>query len=423
MMRDAEANLRDAHLHLPEHGRELGCLNLAACGSKDEALGLLSQQEADADGWVMAVACRTQGWDVPEWPTAKELDEATGGKACVVRSFDFHCLAASSEALRRAGVSRATADPPDGMIERDAHGEPTGVLMEHAMRLVEGQIAPPSDAEYREHVREALEDLARFRIVEAHDMLSSARLCEALIELDARDELSCTVVVHPTMEHLDEVLALRDRLPARVTIGGLKIFTDGTLNSRTASMLHPFAHAREEAPCGLQIMSREQIDEAIALGASLGLPIVAHAIGDRAVRTMLDAIEAHGKVGDRPHRIEHAQFIDAADVERFARLGVVASMQVCHLLPDMEALGRLVPRRCGRAFVLRELFDVYAAAGSEPSEYLWLGSDAPVVSADPVDTVQAAVHRRRSGMDAGEAIGPEQALREAEVMMCLRARV
>jgi predicted amidohydrolase YtcJ len=188
-------------------------------------------------------------------------------------------------------------------------------------------------------------------------------------------------------------------------------------------MLTPFEDPRADAPCGLQIMSREKIDDAIARGASHGLPIVAHAIGDRAVRTMLDAIQAFGAVGERPHRIEHAQFIDEADVARFAELGVVASMQVCHLLPDMEALRRLVAGRMDRAFVLHELWRAYEARGLDPVDYLWLGSDAPVVSPDPADTLQASMHRRRAGMSVGEAINPDQALSSERTVACLRSRV
>ncbi|MFG0258420.1 MAG: amidohydrolase [Phycisphaerales bacterium JB043] len=422
-MSGAPSNLREAHMHIPEHGRELSCLNLSACASKEEAMALLSRREPDESGWVIGVACRPEGWSAPEWPTASELDEATGGRPCVVRSFDFHCMVASGEALRRAGITRDTPDPPDGVIERDGDGEPTGLLMEHAMRLVGDQIPDPTPDEFRANVRGALDDMERFGYAESHDMLTTTRLCEALIELDARGELHHTIVLHPTMEHLDGVLACRDRLPERVSIGGLKIFTDGTLNSRTASMLHPFEDPRRESPRGLQIMLRQQIDEAIALGARHDLPIVAHAIGDRAVRTMLDAIEAHGPVGDKPHRIEHAQFIDEEDVPRFARLGVVASMQVCHLLPDMEALRRLVPDRAHRAFVLRELWEAYESRGVDPTEFLWLGSDAPVVSPDPADTLQAALHRRRTGMDETDAINPEQALTREQTLSCLRARI
>ncbi|MHC4976970.1 MAG: amidohydrolase family protein, partial [Planctomycetota bacterium] len=157
-MSGALNNLREAHMHIPEHGRELSCLNLSACASKDEAIELLANREPDGNGWVIAVACRPEGWSVPEWPTASELDEATGGRPCVVRSFDFHCLCASSAAMARAGITRATPDPPDGMIERDSDGQATGVLMEHAMELVTGCIPKLTDEEYRANVRRALDD-------------------------------------------------------------------------------------------------------------------------------------------------------------------------------------------------------------------------------------------------------------------------
>jgi predicted amidohydrolase YtcJ len=417
------ANLRDAHVHIPEHGDELSRVNLADCTSRDEALERIASANPDANGWVIAVAARAQGWSDPRWPTAAELHEAAGGAPCLVRSFDFHCVVASSEALRRAKVNRDSPNPPSGVIERDDAGEPTGVLLESALKLATGAIPASTREERIEHVRRALADFARYGIVEVHDMLSRPWLAEILCAMHDAGELAHRVVLHPILEDFDECMARREEFTREgaISIGGLKIFTDGTLNSRTASMLHPYAIPRPEAPCGEQLMSRAAIDDAIARARRHDLPIVAHAIGDRAVRTLLDAFEASGPApAGACHRIEHAQFIDEADVPRFAQLNVIASMQPCHLLPDMEALRRLTPDRMHRAFALRDLVESAERTGVDPTDLLWLGSDAPVVPPDPQDNVQAAVERRRVGMDSEEAISPEQSIDAAMVLRLSR---
>jgi hypothetical protein len=202
----------------------------------------------------------------------------------------------------------------------------------------------------------------------------------------------------------------------------MKLFTDGTLNSRTAHMLRPYADPIAEHPCGTPLMSREEIDAAFERARSEGFDVAAHAIGDAAVRGLLDAYEA---VGGSAHagfglRIEHAQFVDEADVPRFARLGIAASMQACHLLTDVEAILRLTPDRAGRAFPVRELADAARASGRAPCELVWLGSDTPVVPPTPADNVQAAVHRRRDEPGC-PAIAPEQAITEDEAWALMSA--
>ncbi|XOV77281.1 MAG: amidohydrolase family protein [Phycisphaerales bacterium] len=154
-------------------------------------------------------------------------------------------------------------------------------------------------------------------------------------------------------------------------------------------------------------------------------------MGDGAVRALLDAYEAvERQFGEEPGftlRIEHAQFIDEADLPRFARAGkkraVIASLQPCHLLTDMEAIERLVPHRAARSFPLKDLIDAAASAGRDPAEMILLGSDSPIVEPDPADNIQAAVYRRRAGMDADRAIAPEQAVTREAALGLHRSRI
>jgi len=416
-------NLRDAHLHLAEHGAELSCLDLAECRSMAECLERIAQAAASGQGqrrgWILAVKARVEAWDEPVWPTAAQLRAAAGGMPTVVRSFDHHALIASADALRAAGIAPdepAPSDPPGGVIERDKRtGRPTGLLLEKACALVDRVLPEPSRDERREHVRVAADDLASRGYVEAHDMLSRSWLGEILGELFDAGELPLRVRLHPTLEDLDEFLERRCELERDgIEIGGVKVFTDGTINSRTAWMLEPYAEPRLDSPRGVRLMSDDEIDEAIRRADSANLPIVAHAIGDAAVRAVLNAIERLGPKTPGA-RIEHAEFIDQRDVSRFAALGVIASVQPCHLLTDIEAIRRLLPNRAERVFPLRELLD------SAGSDLVWFGTDAPVVAPSPTDNLQAAVHRHRADQAAEAAIAPQQAISPDEAIACMRA--
>ncbi len=430
------AGLREAHAHLPELGAELSAINLEDCASKAECLERVAQRARDlpGDGWILAVRARVEGWAERAWPTARELDEAAGGRPCAVKSFDIHSLAASDAAMRAIGLEPGRAIGAHGrdaratggdfnlaFIDCDEAGAPTGLLLETMAQCVLHAMPAPTIEERREHLRAACADLARRGFIEAHDMLSRPTFWADLAALADADGLPIRVLLHPLLEDFDRAVAERASFEhAGVRLGGLKVFTDGTLNSRTAWMLDAYADPRPDAPHGRRLLDDDGFITALNKAESAGLPIVAHAIGDAAVRRCLDLIERHGSRAIA-HRIEHAEYIDEADTPRFARLNVVASVQPCHLLPDMEAIRRLTPGRVGRVLPMRELIEGAVAAGRDPRELIWFGSDAPVVDPDPADNIQAAVERRRSGMPAGAAIAPKQALTRVEAMELMRS--
>ena len=217
--------------------------------------------------------------------------------------------------------------------------------------------------------------------------------------------------------------------------GGLKLFTDGTLNSRTAFMLEPYADPIPDHPLGTPLMSEREIAGHLRRAQSEGFDVAAHAIGDGAVRRMLDCYEALPEAGGGRAgkgftlRVEHAQFLDERDAPRFASLSAgegpgaalaVASLQPSHLLTDVEAIERLVPDRAARAFALRDLWGAAEEAGRSPADLIYLGSDTPVVSPDPNDTLRAAVDRSREG-EGDRAIAPEQAVRRADCLSLMRS--
>lgn len=442
-----QTGLRDAHLHLVAHGEELSAVALADCASVEECLRRVAARagETEAGGWIVARGARVEAWRERRYPSAAELDDAGGGRPVLVASFDHHAGAGSRAALRAAGIGAGAGDAPGGVVERDGRGQPTGLVLEGAFKTLCRAMPGATDEQVRGHVRTAQRDLMGMGFVEVHDMMTTAREASVLCAMEEAGEIALEVVCYAIAEEFDGVRArlvehsARMGAGARVRFGGLKLFTDGTLNSRTAHMLRPYADPIREHPCGTPLMTRAEIEAAFGRAGEEGFDVAAHAIGDGAVRGLLDVYEGfcgrgrrtmpgragHGSpgLGGRQGfglRIEHAQFVDGADVGRFGALGVVASVQPCHLLTDIEAIERLVPDRAGRAFPLRELIDGAGEAGLDPREMVLLGSDTPIVPPTPSDNVQAAVHRRRDD-PACPVIGGGQAITEGQAWSLMRA--
>ena len=425
--------LCESHAHLSATGRAMAMCDLSAVRSADEMLDRLTSFAPNTSGWVLAHGARPESWETNRWPTLDQLDRATGRTPTLAWCFDYHAMLANSAAMEHARIGPTTA-VEHGRIELGATGRPTGVLLEHAAGLMWGAVPEPSEAERAGHVAAALEHLASLGFAEVHDLKSEPWLGPVLAQLERAGRLPCRVRLFPLVENLSGAAAnSQSWVSDSVRLGGGKIFTDGTLNSRTAWMLESYAPPRDrpsdddpELSRGLPMMTHGEIERAVRTCDGLGLPLAAHAIGDGAVRAVLDAVE-RVRPGTTPgsppisHRIEHAELIDAADVPRFARLGVVCSVQPCHLLTDIEALRRAVPDRLGRVLPLRELIDSGLEPGRTDGPGLIFGSDIPIVRADPGDSILAATARKRADMRDSDAISTMQSLSADEAWACFRA--
>ncbi len=430
----APSGLREAHAHLAAHGREMSYLDLGDCADRREALERIARLARELDrsgepGWLLASGLRPESWaGGAEWPTRDELDRICPARPCFVGAFDHHSCAVNSSALAAAGFADDSPDPAGGVLMRDVRGRPTGVLLESAYGMARAAIPEPTRDQWKRYVKSAAEHLASLGFVEVHDLLTPPGLGSILAELHEEGALPIRVLLYRAWRELeDEVESARAYTRPGVRLAGAKLFADGTLNAGTAWMLHPYRHADPGLEFGKPLTSPAELDRAIALCAGAGLQLAVHAIGDAAVRAVLDARERTRGVlpgrdgaGLPPLRVEHAEVIDRADVPRFAELGVVCSVQPCHLLYDVEALRRRCPDRLDRVLPLRELID----SGCTPGVDLWFGSDAPIVRPDPGDSIVAAVHRRRlPGSPGGppcDPIAPEQAIGEDEAWACFR---
>jgi predicted amidohydrolase YtcJ len=420
--------IREAHAHLFAYGQALVMPSLAGCTSVAECLEAVRAAVARAaptEG-VRAVrlhSARVESWAEQRWPTLDELDAASEGALVAVMSFDHHSAMANSAALQRAGLRPGVPVPPHGVVCTDRQGRPTGLLLEQAAYAAWSAFPEPRAEERRAIVGAALDALRALGYREVHDLHSQEWLGPLLRRMDLEEALPIPVVLYPNVSTIQRVAAVAGAWETpRVVLGGAKLFSDGTLNSRTALMLHRYAEPLADMPRGRCMASPAEVEAAIRTAAGLGLGLAVHAIGDGAVRTVLDCVQRLGPACPRGTvRLEHCELIDRADVPRFAALGVTCSVQPCHLLADIEALHRYVPHRLDRVLPLRELL----ASGLEPGVIgtpdnaragLVFGSDVPIVRADPEDSIRAAVERRRSDRD--EPIAPDQAITREQAWAC-----
>ncbi len=418
MTKPERTNLREGHAHLFQLGRSLQMVDLIGCTTREEMIELIAQRARTAapDEWILAHGARPDGWADPTWPSRQELDRACDGRAVVAWCFDYHQLVGSTAALDRAGINAQTT-MDGGRVELDYNNEPTGLLIEHAALAMWSAVPEPIETRRVEFVRDACLHLESMGFVELHDLKAQPWIGGVLSDLHSAGEISIRSVLYPLIKDLRETIAQSASWKSdAVRLGGGKIFVDGTFNSRTAWMLEPFADGHPDHPRGTPMMKIAQIDRMLEICKDHGLPLAAHAIGDGAVRAMLDAIERTG-CAHTGCRIEHAELIDESDIPRFKELGAIASLQPCHLLPDIEALNKAVPDRLHRVLPIQELID----SGLEPGKDLIFGSDVPIVRANPEDSIQAAVHRRRAGMDESQAINIDQRISEDNAWACFRA--
>lgn len=393
--------LHDAHLHLGWLAQRRLGVELEGARSLGEALRRIERfaaRQPRPDGWVRGRGWYNDAWPEPGFPNRHQLDQAVKGRPALMVRKDGHSGWASSAALAVAGINRETGDPPGGVIDRDAGGEPTGILREKALDLVRRLVPEPGAAELDRGLQAALGDLARLGLTSVHSM-DGARELAALQRLHERGRLPLRVTYN--LPYAD--LAHAERLGIRsgwgdgqLRVWGVKAFLDGSLGSRTAEMLDG---------SGVSMLEQGELVELARRCAAAGLNVAWHAIGDGAVRRALDALEplAGAHRWWRP-RIEHAQCVDAADLPRFRRAGVIASMQPIHAVSDRELADREWAGRTAGAYAWGALL----GAGAR----LAFGSDAPVEPADPLAGIEAAtVWRRRAGWHPELAISRAAALR------------
>ena len=383
----------DSHVHFPTWSLAQQQVKLDGCASIEEALDRVRAAEVAPGRWLRGYGWRDGDWSPRVEPTKEQLDAVTGETPAILISKDYHSVWLNSAALAVAG---GDLEVHGGVVERDAAGEPTGILREESAWRFRDRYVITTEDEWVEATRAGLK-LASSRGVGAiHDKdgwLGAPGIFQRL-----RDEGNLSLRVWGSIPHeqLDAAAALSLQSgfgDEYLRIGYLKCFMDGTLGSQTALMTDG---------SGVEITSRAELEEIVRRGAERGWPVGVHAIGDQANRNALDAFEATRDAWEPTglrHRIEHAQCLATEDVSRFVELGIACSVQFSHAPSDRDLADRLWAERLEGTYAFRSLLESGALVAN--------GSDAPVEELDPLAGIAAGVLR---SIDDRPAWRPEQAL-------------
>lgn len=413
--------ITDAHLHLmtlvlAERQLDLTGANLDGALT---AIGARHRQllaTGDGDGWLLG-----HGWSLHElgkWPDTRVLESVAPNRPIALYAHDHHTRWVSRRALEMAGIGADSTDPDGGLIRRDGEGTATGILHEMASVLVDSAIPSPTAEQLAAAIDRVAAQLAGLGLTGCHD--PGELTADSDIErgpvfyrsLAARGRLPMRVHSSVRAAQLDRAIDLGlfsgqetqpevggDRMlvdrSARYRMGWLKLFADGSLGSRSAALLAPYEDADTNPPTGgargMVLTDAEELSELLARAATAGISGQVHAIGDAAVRSVLDVFAGTPQRADQGsprlmRRIEHAQLVDPADMARFGGLGLAASLQPVHLRSDAATARVAWGERSENTFPLRALIDGGAL--------IPLGTDAPVEPADPWPGIAVAVARR-----------------------------
>jgi predicted amidohydrolase YtcJ len=410
---------QDAHLHPPDGGvGKLRC-DLHEAYSREDCLEAIARYAAEhpGDEWIVG-----EGWSMDSFPSGTpsrdDLDSVVADRPAFLLNRDGHGAWVNSRALETAGIRAGTADPPDGRIERDPGGEPQGTLHEGAMFLVERLLPETTAEEWEEGIRRAQAELHALGITAWQDATVRPETLRAYRALAERGELTMRTEGNLLWERsrgeeqLEEFVELRaEGSLGRLRIRGAKIFQDGVAENFTAAMLAPYLdrHGLLTDNRGISMHEAGELARMVALLDAEGFQVHVHAIGDRAVRESLDAVEAAQQENgrrDARHHLAHIQFVHPADVPRFRRLGVVANAQ---------------PLWACREGYVTDLTEPFVGPG--PSAYMYpfgslrragavlaFGSDWTVTPPDPLPQIEVAVTRVATDNRGAEPLLPDEAL-------------
>lgn len=413
----ATPGLIDAHAHVVYVGLEQRELDVSvdAVSSIDEIVRLVRQraQSAPAGTWIVGNGYDQASLAEQRHPNREDLDAAAPDHPVLLMRSCHHIGAVNSRALALAGIDRNTADPDGGTIDRDEHGEPTGVLRENALGLGQQAIGEPGQDEIETAIIAGGKTFAHAGVTGMHEAgVRRAEQMRAFQSVYQRGELPVRISLMMIIEEtLDELISLGIRTGLGdewLRIGNAKLFTDGSIGGRTARMRQPYLDQPDNV--GIWMEEPEVMKEKIIRAHQAGFQVGCHAIGDAAINLLLDSYEEALRRFPRPdtrHRIEHCSIVDLPMIDRIARLGVVPIPGTSFLYYTRPAyVQNLGIERIRYAYAMKTYREkgVVAAAST----------DAPVVPVDPLIGIQTMVTRRDRNGDlawAEEAVSVEEAIR------------
>ena len=414
--------LTDAHCHIFGIGEREMHLNLEGTNSREEFLAKVKERVAqtEAGKWVTGRGWIETFWTPPQFPTAADLDSIAPEHPVFLTRADGHAAVANSAALRIAGITADTPSPFGGEILKDkASGAPTGMLLDHAQELVEKHIPAPSAADKERALLLGAQRSVELGWTQVQNAGSSIAESELMRRLYATGQLKLRIynAVSGPGEAADRLLengAIIGEHGGRFTQRAIKFYADGALGSRGAALLEKYADADTS---GFFTNKPEDLRPVYEQALRRGIQAETHAIGDRGNRMVLDLYEsvfkavplAERKIREPRWRIEHAQVISAPDIPRFAKLGVIPSVQPSHAISDLFfAPSRLGKERLAGAYAWQSLIKSGAILPG--------GSDAPVERGEPMIEFYAAVARKSLKGESKEGWHPEQAVTREQAL-------
>jgi predicted amidohydrolase YtcJ len=411
--------LIDAHGHVFSLGTTESQLSLRATNTLQEALLAISQyaKQATQQQWILGGEWNQAIWKLGRFPTAKELDAVVADRPVWLRRVDGHAGWANSKALALAGISKTTPDPLGGKIERDEHGDASGILVDSAMDILEKVIPAQNDAELRVALDAALKQLRSVGLTTVHDAGVDAQSDKLFREYAMQGKLTTRVygMIGGVDQFFDTVSAagpLMSLADDRYALRAVKLYSDGALGSRGAALLAPYSDAPHTK--GLLFVQDKQMQSMVQKAAAKNYQVNVHAIGDAGNRQVIEALASipkkHGAKILR-HRIEHAQVLELADIPRVAAANIIPSMQPTHATSDMNmAEDRVGKDRIKGAYAWR----TFLKQGSK----IPCGSDFPIESPNPFWGIYSAVTRQDHQQMPVKGWYPEQAMTVQEAFRC-----
>ncbi|WHY13504.1 amidohydrolase [Peribacillus frigoritolerans] len=410
----------DFHLHIMFSALSLTSINLFEARSAQEVAAKVLEfsKECPEEGWIIGMQWDAGYWHDKQEPHYRILDAVIPDRPVVLFHAEGHYTWVNSKAMELAGVTEEIRDPDFGRYERDKNGLLTGILYEEAQQIVLKEALRLTQNKKETILKEFLRLLSQYGITSVNDLFAPIddflQDYDLFKKLDKQGELTTRFHITPELDgNLDKAQILRNKyVSKKLQFSGLKQFVDGTVTGHTAYFLKPYSDQLDI--CGHPALDPEVLIDRVVKADELGFRIRFHAIGDAAIRLALDAFEEavrkNGKRDSR-HTIEHIEVIDSDDIERFSKLGVIASMQPDHMAASSrEVYSSIIgPEREKNVFLTKSLLNTGTS--------LALGTDFPVsISLNPMRQIYTAITRVDSSGDSQNTWHPEQKLTLAEAL-------
>ncbi len=411
--------LIDGHAHILGEGGRLQTLDLVGTTSSDQIAGMVRDRikKFKAGQWIIGRGWDQNNWEVKEFPTREMLDKIAPENPVLLRRIDGHAVWLNSKAIQLANITRETKDPEGGKIIRDRKGDPSGILVDNGINLIDNVLPPLTKDEIEQRLILAMEECARLGLTEVHDMgvdLETISIYKKLI-----DKGECPIRIYAVIDGPGETWKYYLKNGKEIGYGNgllsvraIKLYVDGALGSRGAALIDSYSDDPENR--GLTVTSEDSLKQTCQQALENGFQVCTHAIGDRGNHIMLNVYEkilqsSSKELDSSRWRIEHVQVLQPGDIPRFKATGILPSMQPTHATSDMDwAESRLGPERIKGAYAWRSILNT--------GVHIIGGSDFPVEFVNPLFGIYAAITRQdRSGYPAGGWFSDQRMTREEAV--------